>query len=348
MRADVDADLPEVDAIPVTSHDEIGELVTAFNLMSSTAVGLVGEQAAARRSIADMFMNLGRRNQKLLNRLLRNLDRLERDEEDPDVLAALYDIDHITTRMRRNAESLLVLAGAEQSRSFNKPAAVGDVVRAALAEVENFQRVNVIGDGHQLLTGECVADVAHLIAELLENGLAFSPPETMVQVTTRMTPRGYIVVVTDNGVGMSPDKLAESNQRIASALSKEETPSKFLGLFVVGRLAARRGIAVELFESPTGGVTARVTLPASALYVDRRDIAPQPTHPECRRAATVRPRSSRHELFEAPRGPEPQRASPGSAGASSRGSDPGCARPRDGVACRRAGRRRVADGDLCW
>ena len=122
MRADVDAELPEVEAIPVTSKDEIGELVTAFNLMSSTAVGLVGEQAAARRSIADMFMNLGRRNQKLLNRLLRNLDRLERNEEDPDVLAALYDIDHITTRMRRNAESLLVLAGAEQSRSFAQPA----------------------------------------------------------------------------------------------------------------------------------------------------------------------------------------------------------------------------------
>ena len=128
MRADVDAELPEIAAIPVESRDEIGELVAAFNQMSSTAVDLVGEQAAARRSIADMFMNLGRRNQKLLNRLLRNLDRLERNEEDPDVLAALYDIDHITTRMRRNAESLLVLAGAEQSRSFAQPATAGDVV----------------------------------------------------------------------------------------------------------------------------------------------------------------------------------------------------------------------------
>ena len=116
-----------------------------------------------------------------------------------------------------------------------------------------------------------MADVAHLLAELLENALAFSPPETTVQVATRMTPRGYIFVVSDNGVGMSADKLAESNQRIAMAASKEETPSKFLGLFVVGRLAARRGISVELFESPSGGVTARVTLPASALHVDRAD-----------------------------------------------------------------------------
>lgn len=274
MRADVDADLPEVETIEVTSKDEIGELVTAFNLMSSTAVGLVGEQAAARRSIADMFMNLGRRNQKLLNRLLRNLDRLERNEVDPDLLSALYDIDHITTRMRRNAESLLVLAGAEQSRSFSQPAAAGDVVRAALAEVENYQRVNVTGDGSQLLVGECVADVAHLLAELVENALVFSPPESTVHVTTRMTPRGYIVAIADEGVGMSTDKLIESNQRIAAAAGKEETPSKFLGLFVVGRLAARRGIEVELFDGPSGGVTARVMLPATVLYPPPSDAAP--------------------------------------------------------------------------
>ncbi len=277
MRADVDAELPEIEPIRVTSKDEIGELVTAFNLMSSTALDLVGEQAVARRSIADMFMNLGRRNQKLLNRLLRNLDRLERDEEDPDVLEALYDIDHITTRMRRNAESLLVLAGAEQSRSFTQPATSGDVIRAALAEVEHYQRVSVTGDPSQLLTGESVADVAHLLAELLENALAFSPPETTVQLATRMTPRGYIFVVSDSGVGMSADKLAESNQRITLAASKEETPSKFLGLFVVGRLAARRGIRVELFESPSGGVTARVTLPASALHDDRAEPPPHTT-----------------------------------------------------------------------
>ena len=274
MRADVDAELPEIEEIPVESRDEIGELVAAFNQMSSTAVDLVGEQAAARRSIADMFMNLGRRNQKLLNRLLRNLDRLERNEEDPDVLAALYDIDHITTRMRRNAESLLVLAGAEQSRSFAQPATAGDVLRAALTEVENYQRVMVTGDANQLLTGEAVADVAHLLAELIENALAFSRPETTVQVATRMTSRGYIFVVSDDGVGMSVDKLAESNQRIAMAASREETPSKFLGLFVVGRLAYRRGIEVELFESPSGGVTARVTLPASALHVDRANTQP--------------------------------------------------------------------------
>ncbi len=268
MRADVDAELPQVEQIEVTTKDEIGDLVTAFNLMSTTAVDLVGEQAAARRSIADMFMNLGRRNQKLLNRLLRNLDRLERDEVDPDVLEALYDIDHITTRMRRNAESLLVLAGAEQSRSFAKPAAAGDVVRAALAEVEGYQRVRLSGDGAQLLTGESVADIAHLLAELIENALAFSPPESEVHVTTRMTPRGYIVAVADDGVGMSVEKLAESNQRILAAAGKEETPSKFLGLFVVGRLAARRDIEVELFEGPSGGITARVTLPSSVLYVE--------------------------------------------------------------------------------
>ncbi len=285
MRADVDAELPQVEEIEVMSHDEIGELVSAFNLMSTTAVGLVSEQAAARRSIADMFMNLGRRNQKLLNRLLRNLDRLERDEVDPEALEALYDIDHITTRMRRNAESLLVLAGAEQSRSFTQPAPVGDVVRAALAEVENYQRVNVLGEGGQLLHGDWVADLAHLLAELIENALAFSRPETMVNVTTRMTPRGYIVAIADEGVGMSVDKLAESNQRIAAAAGKEETPSKFLGLFVVGRLAARRDIEVELFEGPSGGITARVTLPATALHA----VPADPTDAPADEAAVVDP-----------------------------------------------------------
>ena len=294
MRSDVDAELPEVEQIEVMSDDEIGDLVSAFNLMSATAVGLVSEQAAARRSIADMFMNLGRRNQKLLNRLLRSLDRLERDEVDPDALEALYDIDHITTRMRRNAESLLVLAGAEQSRNFTNPAPIGDVVRAALAEVEYYQRVRVVGDGSQLLSGDCVADVAHLLAELIENALAFSPPETTVSVTTRMTPRGFIIAVADDGVGMSIDKLAESNQRIATAAGKEETPSKFLGLFVVGRLAARRDIDVELFEGPSGGITARVTLPDAVLpsstadgsepaigatVATRADPAPEPVSP---------------------------------------------------------------------
>lgn len=264
-----DADRPEVEPIEVTTRDEIGQLVEAFNTMSATALKLAGEQAMARRSVGDMFMNLGRRNQKLLNRLLRNLDQLQRDEREPQALQALYEIDHLTTRMRRNAESLLILAGAEQTRRFTSPVTAGDIIRAAMSEVEHYERVEIVGDTSQRIQGELVADLTHLLAELIENGLAFSPPETTVQVTARMTHRGYMFAVSDDGVGMTAEKIEEANTRISVAATQEETPSKFLGLFVVGRLAVRRDIDVRIFDSPTGGVVVRLALPDDALFVDQ-------------------------------------------------------------------------------
>ena len=267
LRADVDAELPEIETIHSSTNDEIGQLVEAFNQMSATALELAGEQAMSRRAVADMFMNLGRRNQKLLNRMLHNLDDLQRNEQDPVALQALYEVDHLTTRMRRNAESLLILAGAQQTRRFIDPVAAGDIVRASLAEVENFERVHIVGDSGQLIRGEFVADLTHLVAELVENALTFSPPDSIVQVTTRMTQRGYMVTVNDDGIGMSAAKLDAANRRIELAATQEETPSKFLGLFVVGRLAARRSVAVRLYESPSGGVAARVAFPDSALFV---------------------------------------------------------------------------------
>lgn len=266
LRADVDAELPEIQTIHSSTNDEIGQLVNAFNQMSATALELAGEQALSRRAVGDMFMNLGRRNQKLLNRMLHNLDDLQRNEQDPAALQALYEVDHLTTRMRRNAESLLILAGAQQTRRFVDPVAAGDVVRASLAEVENFERVQIIGDSRQQIRGEFVADLTHLVAELVENALTFSPPDSTVQVTTRMTQRGFMVTVNDDGIGMSPDKLAVANRRIELAATQEETPSKFLGLFVVGRLAARRSVTVRLYESPSGGIAVRVALPDSALF----------------------------------------------------------------------------------
>ncbi len=269
LRDDADADLPEIVPIEVTSRDEIGQLVEAFNTMSATSLELAGEQAIARRSVGDMFMNLGRRNQKLLNRLLRNLDQLQRDEREPQALQALYEIDHLTTRMRRNAESLLILAGAEQTRRFTSPVTAGDIIRGAMSEVEHYQRVEIVGDTGQRIRGELVADLTHLLAELIENGLAFSPPETTVQVTARMTHRGYMFAVSDDGIGMTADKIEEANSRISVAATQEETPSKFLGLFVVGRLAARRNVDVRIFDSPTGGVAVRLALPDDALFVDQ-------------------------------------------------------------------------------
>ena len=274
MRTDIDADLPEIERIEVQSNDEIGELISAFNQMSSTAVELAGEQAAARRSVGDMFMNLGRRNQKMLNRLLRKLDGLQRNEQDPEALEALFEVDSMVTRMRRNTESLLVLAGVEQTRRFSQPVPAGDVIRAALSEVEGFDRVETAGDGSPLIRGEYVADVAHLLAELIENALVFSPPQSSVEVASRLGRDGCIFAVSDNGVGMSDERLEEINRRIELAATQEETPSKFLGMFVVGRLATRRGAEVKLFDRPTGGIAARVLLPRDALHIETSDAVP--------------------------------------------------------------------------
>jgi signal transduction histidine kinase len=275
MRTNPDAELPHIEPIEAPSKDEIGELVDAFNEMSGTAILLAGEQAASRRNVGDMFMNLGRRNQKLLNRLLKDLSELERTQEDADTLAALYGIDHLATRMRRNAESLLVLAGADQARRWKDPISSGDVVRAALSEVENYERVIIDDDGRYKVNGDYVADLAHLLAELIENALVFSPPTSSVQVITRVTARGFMFAILDGGVGMSDERLTEANARIASAADQYETPSSLLGHFVVGRIAARRGFEVSLLEGPAGGLAARVMLPSEALVAPDDGLDPQ-------------------------------------------------------------------------
>ncbi len=263
MRSGEIDTVPEVERIKADTNDEVGSLVGAFNEMHRSAVELAAGQAASRRVVADMFVNLGRRNQRLVGRLLNGLSQLERNEQDPDALAALYDLDHTATRMRRNAESLLVLAGAAQARRWDEPIPVEDVARAAIGEVENYQRVTIDVNGDDRLDGGAVSDVTHLLAELVENALTFSPPASPVEIVAGMTSSGYVIAVTDNGIGMLPEQVDEVNGRIAGAASEDETPSDFLGHYVVGRLAARHGITVVLGEGPAGGVTARVWLPAS-------------------------------------------------------------------------------------
>lgn len=258
-RGDIET-IPQIEEIEATTNDEIGDLVAAFNGMHRTAVELAAEQAASRRVVADMFVNLGRRNHKLLNRMLKGLTLLEREEQDPDKLGALYQVDHLATRMRRNAESLLILAGARQTRSWDKSVPVYDVINSSLAEVENYERVDVDTSEDELVKGEYVADLAHMIAELTENALVFSPPRSRVEITAQPSRRGFAIVVNDSGIGMPADELAAANQRIADAGVQEETPSEFLGHYVVGRLAARHGFTVELFESATG-TSARILVP---------------------------------------------------------------------------------------
>ncbi len=266
MREEGDlAELPAIEPIPVVSSDEVGRMTDAFNRMHFTAVRLAAGQAASRSIVANMFVNLGRRNQKLLMRMLSSLAELEKEETDPDRLEKLYGIDHLATRMRRNAESLLVLADAGASRRFEKPVPTSELVRSAISEVEDFRRVKLSVTEDPLIGGDYVADLTHLLAELLENALKFSSPNENVEVIARYTRVGYILAVVDRGLGLTPDEIAAANQQISAAARSGETPSKYLGLFVVGRLAARHGMNVELFEGVPAGLIARVRIPKSMI-----------------------------------------------------------------------------------
>ncbi|MGB3737014.1 MAG: ATP-binding protein [Ilumatobacter sp.] len=279
----------DLDEAPTTTdlvadaNDEIGDLVHAFNDMHRTAVELAAEQAGSRRVVADMFVNLGRRNQRLVNRLLKRLTILERDERDPDKLAGLYEIDHVVTRMRRNAESLLVLAGASQSRKWDRPVEVYDITQAALSEVEGYERVEIIAGDDFQIHGDVVADLTHLLAEVVENAVSFSPPSAPVDVSIRRIGDDHLVSVSDLGVGMNEAQLADANDRIRRAGAEDETPSEFLGHYVIGRLAARHDIDVRLSTGLGGrGIVADVLIPVGAVVpaagelVDGFDDADEP------------------------------------------------------------------------
>ena len=269
----------DLDEAPTTTdlvadaNDEIGDLVHAFNNMHRTAVELAAEQAGSRRVVADMFVNLGRRNQRLVNRLLKRLTTLERDERDPDKLAGLYEIDHVVTRMRRNAESLLVLAGASQSRKWDRPVEVYNIAQAALSEVEGYERVEIIPDDDFQIHGDVVADLTHLLAEIVENAVSFSPPTAPVEVSIRRVGDDRLVSVCDVGVGMTEAQIAEANARIRRAGAEEETPSEFLGHYVVGRLAARHGIDVHLSMGLGGrGLVVDVLIPLGVVVPGAGEI----------------------------------------------------------------------------
>ncbi len=258
-------EVPEIAPIEAKTDDEIGELVDAFNDMHHTAVQLAAEQAGSRRAVAEMFVNLGRRNQRLLMRILDYLDGLEQQEEDPETLERLFKIDHLVTRMRRNAESLLVLAGARESRVVEGAVPVVEVARSSLGEVEGYERVDVDIRDDAWVDGAVVADLAHLLAELVENGLSYSAPDTTVVVSAAPTSGGFVIAIADRGVGMSAEALAAANATIEGASSLEETRSSELGHHVVGRLATRHGIEVSLREGVTDGVVAKVWLPDAIL-----------------------------------------------------------------------------------
>src|SRR6266542_3071943 len=234
--------------VPVRSRDEIGRVAGAFNSVHEVAIRIAAEQAALRNSIGAMFLNLARRSQRLVDRQLELIDELERDEADPDALENLFKLDHLATRMRRNAEDLIVLSGAEPPRRWSEPVPLPQVVRGDVAAV-----------------GHAVADIIHLLAELLENATSFSPPGTSVRVAGQPAATGYVVEIEDRGLGMSDEELLDANQRLANPPVVDFAVSRMLGLFVVGRLAQRYGIRVQLRHSWYGGVTALVLLPSALL-----------------------------------------------------------------------------------
>jgi Nitrate and nitrite sensing/HAMP domain len=262
---------PHVEVVPIgdASADEIGEVARAFDVVHHAAIRQATEQAALRKSISDMFLNLARRSQRLIDRLLEQLDDLERDADD-ETLERLFTADHLVTRLRRNAEDLIVLSGAEPPRRWARPIPLMEVVRAAAQEVEQYQRIEVLPVDEVDLAGHTVADIVHLLAELIENATSFSPPGTVVQIAGQPAAAGYVVEIEDRGLGMGDEELVEANRRLADPPAIDAAVSQRLGLFVVGRLARRHGIKVQLRHSWYGGVTALVLLP-SALTVPSTD-----------------------------------------------------------------------------
>jgi signal transduction histidine kinase len=264
----------ETRSIGIRDRDEIGQVARAFDAVHSTAVRVAAEQAALRRSVADMFLSLGRRLQALVHRQLELLDELERTEADPQQLRSLFRLDHLATRMRRNAENLLVLSGSEPVRRWSDPVPLVRVIRAASAEIEDYNRVGVMPMADVRVVGHAVSDVVHLLAELIENAAAFSPPGTRVQVSGEPAAHGYLLEIEDQGIGMSDEELAEANEQLARPASIDLAGAQRLGFYVVGRLAARHGIKVRLRRSWFGGVAALVLLPTSLLGGPQTEMQP--------------------------------------------------------------------------
>jgi hypothetical protein len=253
--------------IPVESSDEVGKLAAAFNSVNATTIQVAREQAALRGSIAEMFVNVARRDQVLLGRQLSFIDQLERTEEDPAALANLFRLDHLATRMRRNAESLLVLAGIDSGRRLREAMPLSDVIRTASSEIEQYDRVQLELRADPLMHGFNALAAAHLLAELLENATLFSEPGTPVIVSTGVSGDLVTVQVIDQGLGMTAEELAEANATIGATAATDAIGAQRLGLFVVARLARRLGAHVRLERASghhsTSGTVAAVSFPAA-------------------------------------------------------------------------------------
>ncbi|MER6916183.1 nitrate- and nitrite sensing domain-containing protein [Streptomyces sp. NPDC000594] len=252
-----------VEPIPIDTQDEIGEVARAFDQVHREAVRLAAEQAMLRGNVNAIFTNLSRRNQSLIEGQLTLITELENSEADPDQLASLFRLDHLATRMRRNGENLLILAGEEPGSRWNQPVPLVDVLRAASSEVESYERIELTGVPETEIHGQAVTDLVHLLAELLENATTFSSPQTKVRVTATRLPDGRVMIeIHDKGIGLTAEDFADINHKLANPPVVDAAVSQRMGLFVVGRLADRHGIRVQLRPSgEQAGTTSLVMLP---------------------------------------------------------------------------------------
>ena len=282
-----------IEAVDLGTQDELADAAVAFNTVLQTAVDLAAEQAELRHHTSEVFVNLGRRNQNLVSRQLKFIDILEERETDPDLLASLFRLDHLATRMRRNAESLLVLAGVQAPRRRREAVATYDVLRSAAAEVEDYKRVTIREIDRTKITGDVMSQVTHLLAELIENAVRFSPPDTNVEVTSRVVDDTIVIEIADQGTGIAPAELVRTNRRLGESNRIDDVPTAHLGLFVVGRLASSLGIHVVLESVGSEGLVATVTLPAELVAAAER-----PSTPTLRDLASQTPdrRTMRHEF----------------------------------------------------
>ncbi|WP_433051264.1 sensor histidine kinase [Dactylosporangium sp. CS-033363] len=264
--------------------DEIGKVGNAFSAVQRTAVQSAVHEAQLRQGLNEVFLNIARRSQTLLHRQLGLLDRMERRSTDPEELEDLFRVDHLATRMRRHAEDLVILAGAAPGRGWRNPVPMVDVIRGAVSEVEDYARVGFLALPEAALVGRAVADVIHLLAEVIENATAYSPPHTRVQISGQLVPNGYAVEIEDRGLGMAPEAIEEANLRLAQPPDFDPANSARLGLFVVALLAARHGVRVTLRSSAYGGITAVVLIPPHLISGATHELT-APTPAEERQAA---------------------------------------------------------------
>ncbi|WP_407704389.1 ATP-binding protein, partial [Streptomyces spongiae] len=304
--------------IPVPVRDEIGELAEAFNQVQVTAAQLLERQVQSRHNVAEMFGNVGRRVSNLTSRQLLLIDAVEHGETDPNLLEQLYRIDHIAVRLQRNADSLMLLAGIRETAVKARPTTLANVIRASLGQIEGYQRVSLRAESEVTVAPDIHDDLTLMLAELLENAVAFSPSDTPVEVTVRpgtdiTADGGALIEVIDHGLGMSAERLTEENARLVRRERLDLVPTKVLGLFVVGALARRWGVRVALSRTPGGGVTGTVWIPSTLLLTmspvsSTSSSEPSSSESPSAEPSSSEPSSSESSSSESPSGPDPARA----------------------------------------